>query len=60
MTFTRLGAKTPGGAIAFAILFGFFSGGYVSLLSPVFISMSKNVAEFGCIPYPSPAPAMFI
>lgn len=47
LIFAMLGAKTPGGAIAFAILFGFFSGSYVSLLSPVFISMSKDVAEIG-------------
>ncbi|KAM0749511.1 MFS general substrate transporter [Meredithblackwellia eburnea MCA 4105] len=47
LIFAMIGAKNPGGAIAFAILFGFFSGGYVSLLGPVFISMAKGVNEIG-------------
>ncbi|KAK4703568.1 hypothetical protein P7C70_g2648, partial [Phenoliferia sp. Uapishka_3] len=47
LIFAMFGATNAGGVIAFSIIFGFFSGGYVSLLSPVFITMSKSVSEIG-------------
>lgn len=47
LLFAMFGATSPGGAIAFAILYGFFSGAYVSLLSPVCISLSRSVDEVG-------------
>jgi MCP family monocarboxylic acid transporter-like MFS transporter 10 len=40
--------------VTFAILYGFFSGGYVSLISPVFVSMANNVSEIGRVALVSP------
>jgi MFS family permease len=47
MIFAIFGAGTPGGLIAISIIFGFFSGGYVSLLSPALISLANNYTEIG-------------
>lgn len=47
LCFCVFGATSPGGLIAVAILFGFFSGGYVSLIGPVLISLAKNPSEIG-------------
>ncbi len=47
MAFAVFGAGTSGGLIAVAIIFGFFSGGYVSLLSPAIIGLSNNFGEIG-------------
>lgn len=47
LVFAMFGATNPGGAITFSILYGFASGGYLSLLSPVLASTAKNVSEIG-------------
>ena len=47
LCFSVFGAGSPGGLIAVAIVFGFFSGGYVSLLSPAVISLVTNFNEIG-------------
>ena len=47
MCFTVFGAATPGGLIAVAIVFGFFSGGYASLLTPALISLCSKFTEIG-------------
>lgn len=35
--------------IAFAILYGFFSGGFISLVSPLIVSISDHLGEIGCV-----------
>ncbi|GAA5887414.1 hypothetical protein JCM5296_007132 [Sporobolomyces johnsonii] len=41
-------AMTSSGAIiVFAILYGFFSGGFISLVSPVIVSISNDLSEIG-------------
>ncbi|QRV97282.1 major facilitator superfamily transporter [Ceratobasidium sp. AG-Ba] len=47
LIFAMLGVKSSGALIVFAILYGFFSGAYVSLLSPMIISLSSNISEIG-------------
>lgn len=42
--------------ILWALLCGFFTGGFVSLVSPVIVSISdNNLAEIGCVLLPSAA-----
>ena len=45
--FSIFGAGTPGGLITIAILYGAFSGAYVSLLSPALIAFATNHTEIG-------------
>jgi MFS family permease len=45
--FAVLGAGSAGGLIVVAILYGFFSGAYASLMTPAIISTSKGVHEVG-------------
>jgi MFS family permease len=47
ISFATFGAASSGGLIIVAILYGFFSGAYVSLLSPALISMAKSHHEIG-------------
>ncbi|KAJ4469976.1 major facilitator superfamily domain-containing protein [Lentinula edodes] len=47
MVFAFLGATSVGGMLAFAIIYGFFSGGFVSVSAPVAASFSYNVGEVG-------------
>ncbi|ORY63696.1 major facilitator superfamily domain-containing protein [Leucosporidium creatinivorum] len=47
LVWAMFGATNSGGAINFAILYGFFSGGYVSLVNPVFASMANAPTEIG-------------
>ncbi|KAI5480140.1 hypothetical protein MNV49_001800, partial [Pseudohyphozyma bogoriensis] len=47
LCFAMFGATTSAGAVVFALLYGFCSGGYASLLGPVFVSMSKHPSEMG-------------
>ncbi|TBU58564.1 MFS general substrate transporter [Dichomitus squalens] len=47
LVFTLYGATTPGGAIAFAILYGFFSGGFASLLPATLAVFSRDLSEVG-------------
>ncbi|KZT66417.1 MFS general substrate transporter [Daedalea quercina L-15889] len=47
LVFAMLGAKTPGGVIAFAILYGIFSGAYISLCPPLLAAMARSTHEVG-------------
>ncbi|KAK4050262.1 hypothetical protein OIV83_003583 [Microbotryomycetes sp. JL201] len=47
LIWAMFGADSTGGAIAFAILYGFSSGAYVSLITPVLVTMSKSPTEIG-------------
>jgi len=40
-------ATTVGGTVAFGILYGFFSGGFISIITPAVASFSKGVEEIG-------------
>ncbi|KAJ7484533.1 hypothetical protein FB451DRAFT_1393075 [Mycena latifolia] len=44
LAFAFLGARSNGGLV-FAILYGLFSGGFVSVSAPVSASFSRNVGE---------------
>ncbi|KAI0057037.1 MFS general substrate transporter [Artomyces pyxidatus] len=41
------GIGSTAGAIVFAILYGFFSGAFMSILSPVLASLARNESEMG-------------
>ncbi|KAJ7578045.1 major facilitator superfamily domain-containing protein [Mycena floridula] len=41
------GILNNAGTIMFSLLFGFFSGSFVALLSPMFASLAKNFSEIG-------------
>ncbi|KAF9265668.1 MFS general substrate transporter [Marasmius fiardii PR-910] len=45
--FSHLGLKDYAGVSIFAILYGFFSGAYISLLGPLFSSLAGDVSEVG-------------
>ena len=47
IAFAVFGAGTPGGLITVSILYGFFSGAYVSLLSPALIAFATSHTEIG-------------
>lgn len=47
MTFVFLACGSTGGIIGFAIVFGFFSGAYVSLLPSIQAGFARNVQEIG-------------
>ncbi|KAB5592443.1 transport protein [Ceratobasidium theobromae] len=47
LIFAMFGVKSSGALIVFSILYGFFSGAYVSLITPVVISLAKNMQEIG-------------
>ncbi|KAJ7512581.1 MFS general substrate transporter [Mycena galericulata] len=47
LAFAFLGAGSNGGLIVFALLYGFFNGGFVSLSAPTSASFSRNVGEVG-------------
>ncbi|GAA5931316.1 hypothetical protein JCM10213_000274 [Rhodosporidiobolus nylandii] len=38
---------SPAAVVVFAALYGFLSGGFISLVSPVIVSMSKDLSEIG-------------
>ncbi|GAA6041248.1 hypothetical protein JCM8097_001296 [Rhodosporidiobolus ruineniae] len=40
-------AKDAPGVIVFAAVYGFLSGGFISLVSPVVVSLSKDLSEIG-------------
>ena len=42
-----LACGSTGGIVAFAILYGFFSGAYVSLLPSVNVAFARSLAEVG-------------
>ena len=47
LCFSLFGATSSGGLIVIAILFGFFSGAYVSLIGPSLASMASSHTEIG-------------
>ncbi|WWC61892.1 uncharacterized protein I303_104477 [Kwoniella dejecticola CBS 10117] len=47
MVFTIFGAGSVGGLIVVAMLYGFFSGAYVSLMVPACLAFAKNMNEVG-------------
>ncbi|KAF8512199.1 MFS general substrate transporter [Gautieria morchelliformis] len=47
LIFAMFGAGSQGGTIVFALLYGFFSGGFLSLIAPTLASFSTNVNEVG-------------
>ncbi|KAH9474434.1 MFS transporter asaE [Psilocybe cubensis] len=47
LVFCTLAIKTAAGTITFAILYGFFSGAYVSLLAPMIGTTADNDSEIG-------------
>ncbi|KAJ6544706.1 MFS general substrate transporter [Mycena sp. CBHHK59/15] len=47
LAFALLGARSNGGLLVFAILYGFFSGGFVSVSAPASASFSRNLGEVG-------------
>ncbi|GAA5903483.1 hypothetical protein JCM6882_006559 [Rhodosporidiobolus microsporus] len=40
-------ATSAAGIVIFALLYGFFSGGFISLVSPVIVSLSSDLSEIG-------------
>lgn len=47
LAFCWISIRNTGGIIAFAILYGFFSGTFVSLAGPIMVSLSPNYATVG-------------
>ncbi|WRT66384.1 uncharacterized protein IL334_003339 [Kwoniella shivajii] len=47
LVFAIFGAGSPGGLIVVAILYGFFSGAYVSLMTPAAMTFAKGFNELG-------------
>ncbi|KAI0827057.1 major facilitator superfamily domain-containing protein [Trametes gibbosa] len=47
LVFMMFGATTPAGVILFAILYGFFSGGFASLLPATLAVFSRDLSEVG-------------
>ncbi|KAG1744490.1 MFS general substrate transporter [Suillus occidentalis] len=47
LLFLMFAATNLGGTIAFGILYGFFSGGFISLITPAAASYSKDLNEIG-------------
>jgi len=47
LVFVMFAATTPGGVIAFAIVYGFFSGALISLIAPTLASLSSSPEEVG-------------
>lgn len=47
LLFLMFAATNLGGTIAFGILYGFFSGGFISLITPAAASFSRDLNEIG-------------
>jgi hypothetical protein len=47
LAFSVFGAGTAAGSIIVSLIYGFFSGGYVSLIGPALISMATHPSEIG-------------
>lgn len=47
LAFSVFGANTSAGSVVVAVLYGFFSGGYQSLVGPTLISMATHPSEIG-------------
>ncbi|KAJ8518626.1 hypothetical protein ONZ45_g4304 [Pleurotus djamor] len=50
LIYAMFGASTTGGLITFAILYGFFSGGFVSLCTPAAALFANDLSEMGFNP----------
>ncbi|KZT09439.1 MFS general substrate transporter [Laetiporus sulphureus 93-53] len=49
LIFAMFGMKSNGAEIAFSILYGFWSGGYIALFPPMMAGFSRNMEEVGCV-----------
>ncbi|KZT61346.1 MFS general substrate transporter [Calocera cornea HHB12733] len=47
LVFAMFGVKSVGAVVVFCLLYGFFSGAYVSLLTPLMAVLSDHFAEMG-------------
>ncbi|KAG8764458.1 hypothetical protein FRC12_008096 [Ceratobasidium sp. 428] len=47
LVFAMLGVTSVGALIVFSILYGFFSGAFVSLISPMFVALARHMHEVG-------------
>jgi len=47
LIFALFGATNAGGVVVFALLYGFFSGAFISLLGLMFVTMADGVHEIG-------------
>ena len=47
LAFSVFGANTSAGSVVVAVLYGFFSGGYQSLVGPTLISMATHPSKIG-------------
>ncbi|KAG1724358.1 major facilitator superfamily domain-containing protein [Suillus lakei] len=47
LVFLMFAATNLGGTVAFGILYGFFSGGFISLITPAAASFSRDLNEIG-------------
>ncbi|KZP00834.1 MFS general substrate transporter [Calocera viscosa TUFC12733] len=47
LVFAMFGLKSVGAVVIFCLLYGFFSGAYVSLLPPLMAALSDNFSEIG-------------
>ncbi|QRW12306.1 transporter MCH4 [Ceratobasidium sp. AG-Ba] len=47
LIFAMFGIKSSGALIVFSILYGFFSGAYISLVIPLVASLARDISEIG-------------
>ncbi|KAM0746143.1 MFS general substrate transporter [Meredithblackwellia eburnea MCA 4105] len=47
LIFAMFGATSEGGSIAFAVLYGIFTGAYVSVAGPAMASLAKDISDMG-------------
>ncbi|KAG8680030.1 hypothetical protein FRC08_016583 [Ceratobasidium sp. 394] len=47
LLFAMFGVKSSGALIVFSILYGFFSGSFFSLMSPMIVALAKHMHEVG-------------
>ncbi|KAJ3532111.1 hypothetical protein NM688_g7472 [Phlebia brevispora] len=47
LIFAMFGAGSSAGMVVFAILYGFFSGAFISIIAPVMATFSKDINEVG-------------
>ncbi|KAG9074018.1 hypothetical protein FS749_014467, partial [Ceratobasidium sp. UAMH 11750] len=47
LVFAMFGVTSVGALIVFSILYGFFSGAFVSLISPMFVALARHMHEVG-------------
>ena len=47
VTLATLAVNNAAGVICLAIFYGFFSGAYISLIGPLYASLSRSMSEIG-------------